>query len=130
MKASRAGEWPDGRADVDETLVAFVLALGLALWLCRSCGPTLSTPIFEAQSTGTAHPRGRRPRHRPRRLVGALPYSLVVLWSDEPDRRSGARSPRRRWPPWARAVRAPRRRRGLDERRGCAAHVGARSARR
>ena len=65
-------------------LVAFVLALGLALGLWPLLRPTLSTPIFERENF----------RHRRipvaaglvivlAVLVGALPYSLVVLWSDD-----------------------------------------------
>src|SRR4249919_1575223 len=65
-------------------LVAFVLALGLALWLWPLLRPTLSTPIFERENF----------RHRRipvaaglviilAVLVGALLYSLVVLWSDD-----------------------------------------------
>ena len=65
-------------------LVAFLLALGLAFGLWPLLQPTLSTPIFERENF----------RHRRipvaaglvivlAVLVGALPYSLVVLWSDD-----------------------------------------------
>jgi len=65
-------------------VVAFLLGLGLALGLWPLLRPALSTPIFERENF----------RHRRipvaaglvivlAVLVGALPYSLVVLWSDD-----------------------------------------------
>jgi len=66
------------------TLVAFLLSAGLAVGLWPLLRPTLSTPLFERENF----------RHRRipvaaglvvvlAVLVGALPYSLVVLWSDD-----------------------------------------------